>query len=279
MSQYIGKTISLISNKNLRYVGILENINGEDATVSLKLVRPFGTEGRMAAQGLAHMEVMPGADVYDFVVFRGTDVRDLTVLDEAIDDVKPQPYTGATYPAVPTQGAQAGPTDAPSQPPAGPGGVAPQQAAPTASLAGADSESTAETAPSPTPASRAKPAPSATKKETSPAPVGRTEPEDASGEFDFEKSNAKFDKKSAQDQKPKYDKSSSFFDGISSSNSERTMRWNEERSLNMDTFGQEGSRGRGNWRGRGRGGRGRGGRGRGRGGRGRGRVEPTPEWA
>lgn len=277
MSQYIGKTISLISNKNLRYVGILENINGEDATVSLKLVRPFGTEGRMAAQGLAHMEVMPGADIYDFVVFRGTDVRDLTVLDEAIDDVQPQPYTGATYPAVPTQGMQAGPTGAPAQAPSGPGGVAQQQQAVPTGSSDSKTEKAPESKPSPTPASRTKPEPSATTKEKSPKPVDRPEPEEQSGEFDFEKANARFEKKSAGDQKPKYDKSSSFFDTISSSNTERgNMRWNEERSLNMDTFGQEGSRGRGNWRGRGRG-RGRGGRGRG--GRGGRRSEPTPEWA
>ena len=68
-----------------------------------------------------------------------------------------------------------------------------------------------------------------------------------------------------------YNKSSSFFDNISSSTEERTnMRWSEERNLNMDTFGeaslQRGGRG-------GRGGRGRGGRGnwRGRGGNYRGR--------
>lgn len=92
MSQYIGKTISLISNKGLRYVGLLENINADDATVALKSVRLFGTEGRMAAMGQPNLEVPPGVDVYDYVVFRGSDVKDLSVLDTPIDEVKPNIY-------------------------------------------------------------------------------------------------------------------------------------------------------------------------------------------
>ena len=91
MSQYIGKTISLISNK-ASLCWSLENINADDATVALKSVRLFGTEGRMAAMGQPNLEVPPGVDVYDYVVFRGSDVKDLSVLDTPIDEVKPNIY-------------------------------------------------------------------------------------------------------------------------------------------------------------------------------------------
>ncbi|ODV61763.1 LSM14 family protein ASCRUDRAFT_7253 [Ascoidea rubescens DSM 1968] len=87
MSQYIGKTISLISNKGVRYVGILHNINGEDATVALKSVRALGTEGRT---GDPSSEIPPTPDPYDYVVFRGADVKDLSVLDVPPEQVLPQ---------------------------------------------------------------------------------------------------------------------------------------------------------------------------------------------
>ncbi|WPK25458.1 hypothetical protein PUMCH_002775 [Australozyma saopauloensis] len=92
MSQYIGKTISLISNKGVRYVGLLYNISAEEATVALQSVRSFGTEGRMAEQGQPNLEVLPGTDVYDFVTFRGSDVKDLSVLDIPLDEVQPVNY-------------------------------------------------------------------------------------------------------------------------------------------------------------------------------------------
>ncbi|KAF5210127.1 hypothetical protein E0198_002989 [Clavispora lusitaniae] len=91
--------------------------------------------------------------------------------------------------------------------------------------------------------------------------------------FDFESANARFEKEHAE-HKPVYSKEKGFFDSMSV-NEGNGMRWNEERSLNMDTFGQASvRRGRGNFRGRGRGNF----RGRGRG-RGRGKPEPKPEWA
>jgi protein LSM14 len=77
MSQYIGKTISLISNSNIRYVGTLHEINSEKSTVSLKQVRSYGTEGRR--NGLD--EIPPSEGVYEFIVFRGSDVKDLKIAD------------------------------------------------------------------------------------------------------------------------------------------------------------------------------------------------------
>ena len=69
------------------YVGILDNINGEEATVALKQVRPLGTEGRAENPAL---EIPASNDVYEYVVFRGSDVKDLSVLDVPPSQVQPQ---------------------------------------------------------------------------------------------------------------------------------------------------------------------------------------------
>ncbi|CUM46474.1 uncharacterized protein AC631_05385 [Debaryomyces fabryi] len=326
MSQYIGKTISLISNKGLRYVGLLDNINADDATVALKSVRSFGTEGRMAASGNANLEVHPGTDVYDYVVFRGSDVKDLTVLDTPIDQVKPEPYTQAPaaggYPAyqqqpqTQTQQQQnqstPGPT-ATSAAPAQAAAVPTQTAAPKQRAQRPSEKQTQPQAPTPS-QTQQKPQPQATptsdraeetKREEAASPAQpRPQEHPQSGlqknaskvtnvpetAFDFESANAKFSRdldSEKEAEQPMYNKQSSFFDNISSSADEKnTMRWAEEKSLNLDTFGESSVNHRGRGRGRGRG-NWRGGRGNWRGGRGRGRggnrsnndYNNKPEWA
>jgi len=348
MSQYIGKTISLISNKGLRYVGLLENINADDATVALKSVRLFGTEGRMAAMGQPNLEVPPGVDVYDYVVFRGSDVKDLSVLDTPIDEVKPNIYrppqqqqqqqgatTGQYYSGPTSTSSQNGTPQTQTQAPA-------TTSTTTASQSYGQTSSSAPTQASPAQAVPAQPvqtsAPEAStsyqqptktvKEEQATKTVADDQPADAqpgsapqptatnpssnqlqqqqqqprkgskveipTEEFDFEQANAKFSKELEQERELEhagYNKSSSFFDNISSSTDERTnMRWHEERNLNMDTFGEaslqrgrgrgRGRGGRGNWRGRGNY-RGRGGNWRG-GNSNRGRnsdYNTKPEWA
>lgn len=335
MSQYIGKTISLISNKGLRYVGLLDNINADDATVALKSVRSFGTEGRMAASGNPSLEVHPGTDVYDYVVFRGSDVKDLTVLDTPIDQVKPEPYQAPApggYPAyqqqpqtqaqpqqrapvpsatstapTPASGQRQAPAPAPAQAPM----PAQSLAAPAQSRAQAPTETAPQSkAPNPTQEQQLQPqdapvAPQETSRKENTLPA-QSRPQDhpqsglqkkslkvsnvPDAAFDFESANAKFsrDLESEKDaDHPMYNKQSSFFDNISSSADERnTMRWSEEKNLNMDTFGESSVGNRGRNRGRGRG-NWRGGRGSFRGGRGRGRgnnksnndYNNKPEWA
>lgn len=74
------------------YVGILHSINSDDSTVSLENVRSFGTEDRKSN---ADEFVPPSEQLYEYIVFRGTDVKDLRI------EEGPAPVKEAKPPAVP----------------------------------------------------------------------------------------------------------------------------------------------------------------------------------
>ncbi|KAI9244788.1 Scd6-like Sm domain-containing protein [Helicostylum pulchrum] len=82
---YIGSKISLISLSDIRYVGVLHNINSAESTVALQNVQSFGTEGRKAS---INEEIAPSDNIFDYVVFRGSDIKDLQVF-EAPPSYKP----------------------------------------------------------------------------------------------------------------------------------------------------------------------------------------------
>ncbi|KAG2229413.1 hypothetical protein INT48_000976 [Thamnidium elegans] len=84
---YIGSKISLISLSDIRYVGVLHNINSAESTVALQNVQSFGTEGRKAS---INEEIAPSDNIFDYVVFRGSDIKDLQVF-EAPPSYKPEP--------------------------------------------------------------------------------------------------------------------------------------------------------------------------------------------
>lgn len=82
---YIGSKISLVSNAEIRYEGVLYTINTQESTIALQSVRSFGTEGRKLP------EIPPSSEIYDFIIFRGQDIKDLTVLESSQKSVMSDP--------------------------------------------------------------------------------------------------------------------------------------------------------------------------------------------
>ena len=79
---FLGSKISLISKSEIRYEGILYTIDTKDSTVALSNVRSFGTEDRPTDHPVA-----PRDEVYEYIMFRGTDIKDFRVYQPP----KPQP--------------------------------------------------------------------------------------------------------------------------------------------------------------------------------------------
>ncbi|EPZ35059.1 MIR motif domain-containing protein [Rozella allomycis CSF55] len=74
---YIGSTIMLISKADIRYEGTLSSIDTEQSSVTLENVRSYGTEGRTGGV----KEVPPSDQVYECIIFRSTEIKDLHVSD------------------------------------------------------------------------------------------------------------------------------------------------------------------------------------------------------
>ncbi|KAL8908491.1 MAG: hypothetical protein Q9207_000797 [Kuettlingeria erythrocarpa] len=73
MSEFIG------------YVGTLHEINSENSTVALENVVSWGTEGRDPDN-----EVPPSDTVYEYIVFRGSDVKDLRIEEPPKENKPPK---------------------------------------------------------------------------------------------------------------------------------------------------------------------------------------------
>lgn len=288
MAQYIGKTISLISVTDNRYVGLLEDIDSDKGTVTLQNVRCFGTEGR---KNWGPEEIYPNPNVYRDVRFNGNEVKDLSILDVKLEEVQP---------VLPPQSVLQRSVPAAQQPAAAKQQNQPQVPAAVAGY-GVYAPEASATQPAQRPVTKSSPMSQQNDTERREVPQGKghseeQRPRTSNGrkveipkeDFDFQGSNAKFTKdglegaytQQAEIAKPEvpsseesnpdhfYNKKSSFFDNISTSTETNTnLRWQEEKAMNLDTFGQASARPRFS-RGGHRGGRGGRGRGRGRGGRG-----------
>lgn len=80
-----------------RYVGILHEINSENSTVALENVTSFGTEGRKNDPD----QEVPGSDsIYEYIVFRGGDVKDLRIEEPPKENKPPPPPQVPNDPAI-----------------------------------------------------------------------------------------------------------------------------------------------------------------------------------
>ncbi|XP_015235615.1 PREDICTED: protein LSM14 homolog B [Cyprinodon variegatus] len=73
---YIGCKIGLLSKAQNRYEGILYTIDKNNSTIVLAKVKCFGTEGRPTDR-----PTPPKDDVYEYITFRGSDIKDITLCE------------------------------------------------------------------------------------------------------------------------------------------------------------------------------------------------------
>lgn len=75
----IGSRISLISKADIRYEGKLYSVDPEECTIALSSVRSYGTEDRKTTYPVPAQN-----QVYDYILFRGSDIKDIRVLTTTI---------------------------------------------------------------------------------------------------------------------------------------------------------------------------------------------------
>lgn len=79
----LGSKISLISKADIRYEGRLFTVDPQECTIALASVRSFGTEDRETQHPVPAQN-----QVYDYILFRGTDIKDIRVINNV---THPQP--------------------------------------------------------------------------------------------------------------------------------------------------------------------------------------------
>ena len=78
------------------YVGTLHEINSDNSTVALEQVVSYGTEDRRPDD-----EIAPSLDnIYEYIVFRGSDVKDLRIEGGPAEHEAPKPPPMPDDPAI-----------------------------------------------------------------------------------------------------------------------------------------------------------------------------------
>ncbi|KAL4421803.1 hypothetical protein ABPG77_009609 [Micractinium sp. CCAP 211/92] len=98
---FIGSLMSLVSHGEIRYEGTLFTIDMPNSTIALSNVRCFGTEGRRKDN-----DVPPSDQVFEYVVFKGSEIKELTVVQPPppAPAPPPQPALGFNDPAIVSAG-------------------------------------------------------------------------------------------------------------------------------------------------------------------------------
>lgn len=92
------QSLSSVNHRGLQdpsYVGTLHEINSDNSTVALENVVSWGTEGRDPDN-----EVPPSDTVYEYIVFRGSDVKDLRIEEPPKENKPPKPPQVPDDPAI-----------------------------------------------------------------------------------------------------------------------------------------------------------------------------------
>ncbi|GMM31764.1 Scd6 protein [Martiniozyma asiatica (nom. inval.)] len=284
---YQGKTLSVTTFEEVRYVGVLQSIDPTAGTLTLTTVRNLGTEGRVLDPANVKFPVNEKIAV---IQLGGQEVKELNILDCAVDEVNvslpsqvldkcrefgvlPAEYDTHDQPLQfkqETYDDQMGRGDEDIQNTGATANNSTKINTNTNTNTGASASANTNTGAS---ASANRTAQQSfdnshgTNKNLQETNVTASPDVHAGAEFDFEANNRKFlEQKGQMGGETSYNKSKSFFDTLSTNNDRLT--WQQEKEMNIDTFGETSLNGNGSFRGRG--GRGRGRRGRGRGGRGRG---------
>ena len=86
MDAIIGKTISILSYAQVRYVGIIKSFDGEKKLITISNVRIFGTEDRIKD---SNKWILPTSGIIPLMELHGDSVSMLKIIDEDVNTLVP----------------------------------------------------------------------------------------------------------------------------------------------------------------------------------------------